>query len=485
MTIDWTYAAVIAFVIDWVIKIGFLLYIPRTRKPSAAIAWLLVIFLVPWLGIALYLFIGSPKLSRRRREIQKEVDGIIAASARDYDDELTDMPPTAQDRISTVAALNLALGKLPVRAGNSVVILPEYDKAIDDIVEEIEQSEEFVHLEYFIITLDKTTLPVFEALERAIKRGVKVRVLFDTIGYSRFPRHKEMKKLLTSIGAEWYAMLPFKLSWKKYNRLDLRNHRKIVVIDDRVAYIGSQNLIDRGYHRKDGIYYDELSAKLTGPIVRQCSVIFASDWYAETGEILSKIADPRLRPLPKKTGAIHAQIVPGGPGYETGNISSLITHLLHTAHTKIVITNPYFVPDEALLAAITTAARRGVEVILINSKAMDQWMVGHAQRSYYAELIAAGVQIYLYKHPVLLHSKHMTIDDDIAVIGSSNMDIRSFELDLECVLITYDASVVSDLNHIQKIDLSHCDPVNLTKWNQRGILDTFRDSLARLMASLL
>jgi len=485
MTVDWTYAAAVAFAVDWLVKIGFLLYIPRKRKPSAAIAWLLVIFLVPWLGIALYLFIGSPKLSRRRREIQKEIDGIIAGSVQDADDELGDMASAERLQIETITDLNRALGKLPVRGGNSVTILPEYDAAIVDIVEEIEQSQEFVHLEYFIIALDETTLPVFDALRRAVQRGVKVRVLFDAVGYRAFPRRREMKKLLTSIGAEWYAMLPFRLSWKKYNRLDLRNHRKVVVIDDRVAYIGSQNLIDRTYHRKDGIYYDELSAKLTGPIVRQCSVIFASDWYSETGEILSKVADPRLRPLPRRTGAVHSQMVPGGPGYETGNIASLMTHLLHTARKRIVITNPYFVPDEALLVAITTAARRGVEVVLINSEAMDQWMVGHAQRSYYSELITAGVQIYLYRHPILLHSKHMTIDDNIAVIGSSNMDIRSFELDLECVLVTYDASVVNDLKQIQKINLSRCAPVDLATWNQRGVFDTFRDSIARLMASLL
>ncbi len=482
MNINWF--VVLSFLLDWVLRIGFLLYIPRKRKPTSAIAWLLVIFLLPGLGILLFLIIGSPKLSRYRRRKQREVDTLIANATKNIENDLGSLSEHEKDRIASIASLNRSLSKLPATAGNSFTVLPEYNKAIDDIVAEIKRSKEFVHLEYFIIALDETTQPIFDALGDAVKRGVAVRVMFDAMGYHAYPRRREMKKLLTRLGIEWHMMLPVRLTPKRYNRIDLRNHRKILVIDDRVAYLGSQNLIDRTYHRKDKIFYDELVVKMTGPIVRHCSAIFAGDWYAETNERLSKITDPKHRALPDKTGDVVAQLVPSGSGYETLNNSKLFVSLIHKAQKSIVITNPYFVPDEAILDAVTTASLRGVDVTIINSEAMDQWMVGHAERSYYQELMEAGVAIYLYKQPVLLHSKHLTIDDDIAVIGSSNMDIRSFELNLECVVVAYDKSVVKDLQKVQKYNISKSRKVTLASWRKRSAWAKFLDSIARLTAAL-
>ncbi len=482
MNINWL--VVLSFLIDWVLRIGFLLYIPQKRKPSSAIAWLLVIFLLPGLGILLFLIIGSPKLSKRRRRKQQEIDKLIANTTKHTDDDLGNLSPSEKERVASIVALNRSLSKLPATAGNKFKVLPEYDRAIDDIVTEIKRSKEFVHLEYFILALDKTTQPIFDALGEAVERGVKVRVLFDAMGYRAYPRRGEMKKLMTALGVEWHMMLPVRLKPKDYNRIDLRNHRKILVIDDRVAYIGSQNLVDRTYHRKDKIYYDELVVKMTGPIVRHCSAIFAGDWYAETNERLTEVIDPKKRALPPRTGSVVAQLVPSGSSYETLNNSKLFVSLIHKAQKSLVITNPYFVPDDAMLDAVTSAALRGVEVSIINSEAMDQWMVGHAERSYYQELLAAGINIYLYKQPILLHSKYMTIDDDIAVIGSSNMDIRSFELNLECVVVAYDKSVVKDLRKVQEYNLSRSKKVNLTSWRKRSFWVKFLDSIARLTAAL-
>jgi cardiolipin synthase len=223
---------------------------------------------------------------------------------------------------------------------------------------------------------------------------------------------------------------------------------------------------------------------MTGPVVRECSSVFASDWFTETGEHLTNYTDPKLRPLPPKSGRSLVQIVPSGPNYATENNARLFTTLIHNARKRLVITNPYFVPNESILEAITSATRRGVEVTIINSEAMDQWMVGHAQRSFYKELLEAGVKIYLYQKPTLLHSKHMTIDDDIAVVGSSNMDIRSFELDLECIMIAYDPTVVTALNKVQAYNLKQAKPLDLQTWIARGSKDELLDSIARLTSSL-
>jgi cardiolipin synthase len=484
MDFSWGNVALIAVAVDWLIKLGLLFYVPRNRKPNAAIAWLLVLFLLPWVGLVLFLLIGNPKLSKRRRGIQKEIDELIETAVKANHKEENKFDNDEVNRFQPIAVLTQSLGKLPMRVGNSVKILPEYDNAIEDITKEIYKSKEFVHLEYFIVALDKTTHPLFEAMKDAVKRGVKVRMLIDGMGYRRYPRRKEMQKLLNETGVEWHFMLPIRLRPSLYNRPDLRNHRKIVVIDDRIAYVGSQNLIDRAYHRKDNIYYDELVAKLAGPIVRHCSVIFAGDWYAESGDKLLDTVSPELRAIPKPSGNVAAQMLPSGPSYDTQNNAALFTFLFHTARKRIVITNPYFIPTEAMLDALLAAVSRGVEVIMINSESMDQWMVGHAQRSYYPQLINAGIQIYLYRAPILLHSKHITIDDDIAVIGSSNLDIRSFELDLECTLVVYDKSVVTDLQKVQTHDLAKSVKINLNSWNKRSNFKKMLDSIARLTAAI-
>ena len=467
MNIQWTVFA--AFLVDWLIRIWFLFHIPKKRKPSSAIAWLLLIFILPGLGVLLFLIIGSPKLSFRRRRKQEQIDELIAKATQHTTDDLDSLDPASRTRIESIVRLNRSLSKLPARTGNSFKILPDYDKAIDDIVAEVNKATDFVHLEYFILALDKTTQPLFDAFAAAVQRGVNVRVLFDGMGYRGYPRKNEMKKLLTEIGVDWHIMLPVKFSPKQYNRIDLRNHRKILVIDNRLAYIGSQNLIDRTYHRKDNIYYDELVAKMTGPIVRQCGAVFAGDWYAETNERLTKLTNPKLDVGSQKTGDVLAQLVPSGPGYETLNNSKLFVALIHKAQSKLVI---------------TSASLRGVDVTIINSEVIDQWMVGNAERSYYKELMLAGVKIYLHKPPVLLHSKHMTIDDDIAVIGSSNMDIRSFELDLECVVVAYDKSVVKDLEKVQKRDIENSKRVTLKVWERRPLKTKFLESIARLTSAL-
>lgn len=478
-----TILTVVFFLLDWIIRLSFLLYVPRKKAPSAAIAWLLLILLVPVFGVILYLILGSPQLSRRRRIIQAQVDTLIEKAVSKLPKSKQELSPALANRYHPIITLAQSLGKMPLMAGNKAKVFPEYDEALKEITRALGKAKEFIHLEYFIIVLDDATQPLFDALEAAVKRGVTVRVLIDDMGYRAYPNKKQMKAELTRIGVEWHMMLPFKFG-KHYNRPDLRNHRKIVVIDDEVAYIGSQNLVKRTYHRKDDIIYDELVVRMNGPVVRQCSALFAGDWFAETGERLTKLVDPAKRALPKEVGSVFAQMVPSGPGYDVRNNLQLFVELIHTARKRIVITNPYLIPEETLLAAFNAATRRGVEIIIINSESMDQAAVGYAQRSYYEELLKYGVQIYLYKSPRFLHSKHMTIDDDIAVIGSSNMDIRSFALDLECVAILYDKTVVSELKKVQQKNLGQAKPLKLAVWQKRKLRYRFLESVMRLTSAL-
>ena len=477
-----TIAAVIVFLIffiDLIVRVWLLVYIPKNRKPTAATAWLLLIYIIPLLGTMLFFTIGSTKLSRRRRYNQQQ----IMAMFKQYSKNLRNAGLIARikEPYNYKAKLAESLTDMAPTVGNTVKILSGYDDLIHKMTMNIHQAKEYVYVEFFAIALDTSTEAFFKAMENAVKRGVKVYVLFDYLGSKKYPNYKGMKKRLTEIGVHWHPMLPLTLRLSKYNRPDLRNHRKIVVIDNTDAYIGSLNLIDKTYHRKDDISYIELVAHFQGPTVNEAAAVFASDWYCESNEILR---DFMTNSIPSAKGAQIAQIIPSGPGYAYENNLKFFVSLIHSAEKSVTITNPYLVPDESLLNALLSASLRGVKVSILNSEAMDQWMVGHAQRSYYEELVKAGVTISLYKKPQLVHEKFIAIDDEVAIIGSSNLDIRSFELNHECTIAVYDVATAKALVRHHENLLKHSTKIRLETWMKRSGWQSFLDSIARLTSAL-
>jgi cardiolipin synthase A/B len=477
----------------WIIAVAMLFIVPVNRKPSSATAWLLLIFMLPYLGLLIFLLIGSPKLSKRRREQQRTVDDIIHKVVVEVQTEPQPemqlesaglLNPAIPPRYEPFVRLNTNLSYLPVFGGNSVELLPNYQTNFQRIAQEIDCAQKFVHIEYYTVSRDEDTKAVFAAMERATQRGVKVRVLIDQLGSHKYPHFKETLAWLSSLGIEHHLMLPTHFFGENYTRPDLRNHRKIVVIDGQVGFTGSQNLVKRNYFRKDAIYYDELVALVRGPIAAQLAAVFATDWYSETGILLNKQTAPETVPEIHTAGDILCQVLPSGSGFDNENNLKLFTSLIHAARRTLVITNPYFVPDDALMTAITSAAQRGVDVTLFNSEVSDQFFVSHAERSYYEELLKAGVKVYLYQAPILLHSKHISIDDDIAVIGSSNLDIRSFQLNLEVTLICYDPKVVADLRQVEAGYLLKSKPVRLHEWETRSTSERFFENITRLTAAL-
>lgn len=480
-------AVVLVFVLDWTIRIGALFYVPKNRKPSSATAWLMLILLLPFLGLLIYILLGSPKLNKRRRKIQRNMDSVIEdiIYSKETSKHFESFIHNSTDaNLEPYIKLNKNLGGFPVFDGNKIKLLSEYDGAISEIAKKIKLAKYFVHIEYFIITMDDSTEILFTEMEKAIGRGVKVRVMFDAIGSRGYPNLKQMKKRLTDMGVEWHQMLPLRKPGQKFNRPDLRNHRKIVVIDGIYGFTGSQNLITRNYHRKDELYYDELVVLVEGPIVLQLLAVFASDWFAESNEQLLNKSNLGLISEVKKVGNTIAQILPSGPGFDNDNNLKLFTSLIHGAKSRIIVVNPYFVPEDSLITAITSAAQRDVEVIMINSKIMDQALVGHAQRSYFEELLKAGVKIYQYDLPILLHSKFMMIDDKVAVIGSSNLDMRSFQLDLEVTLVVYDSKVINSLGKVTDKYLTRSHELKLSKWQKRSLKNRLFENIARLTSAV-
>jgi len=469
---------------DFVIRVIAVIVVPRNRKPTSATAWLLAIFLIPYIGVLFFLLIGSYKLPKRRREKQDEINTFIIESTEGIERVRRDHPWPPW--LESVVELNRNLGAMPLVGGNTATLDGDYQDSLDSMTREIAKAKRYVHVEFYILSCDQTTKPFFDALEAAVKRGVTVRVLLDHIASLRTRDYKHTIRRLTAMGARWQLMLPVQPFKGKYQRPDLRNHRKLLIVDGKVGFMGSQNVIDRTYNKrgniKRGLKWKELIVRLEGPIVAGLNAIFITDWYTETDELLRRETEPITDEISDES--LDAQVVPSGPGFSGENNLRLFLALLYYAQERIVITSPYFVPDESMLTAITTATQRGIAVDLFVSEIGDQALVYHAQRSYYEVLLRAGVRIWMYKKPYILHAKHFTIDDDVAVIGSSNMDMRSFQLNAEVSLMVRGKSFVSQMREVEDGYRRDSRELTLDEWMRQPLRSTVLDNLARLTSAL-
>lgn len=479
-----TITVLVALIIDFVIRIVAIIVVPRNRRPMSGMAWLLTIFFIPYLGVLLFLLIGYRTLPKKRLAMQEEINKFILDSTQGMERVRRDHPwPTW---LESVVELNRNLGAMPLVGDNSARLLGDYQGVFDAMIADIDRARKYVHVEFYILSFDATTAPFFDALERAVKRGVPVLVLLDHIQSMRKPGYRRTLRRLTAAGTKWELMLPVQPLKGKWQRPDLRNHRKLLIVDGEVGFMGSQNIIDRSYNMRRnirrGLQWKDLMARLEGPIVAGLNAIFITDWYSETNELLTRDVEP-VRPRPV-TDALDCQVVPSGPGFKGENNLRLFLALLYYAQDRIIITSPYFVPDESMMYAITTATQRGLQVELFVSEIGDQALVYHAQRSYYEELLRAGVRIYMYKAPFILHAKHFTIDEDVAVIGSSNMDMRSFSLNMEVSLMVRGRSFVQDLRRMEDGYRADSRELTLDDWLRQPLRSTILDNLARLTSAV-
>src|SRR3954453_7661940 len=459
---------------EWAIRIAMLVLVPVRRSPEAAKGWLLLAFFLPWPALALYALIGRPTYPRWRRERAARCRSVFELSSMVAGEHGPVSPAVPRGLVQAVTLIH-NLGHLPPVSGNSITFLCDYDATIDALVAEIDRAQNHVHLLYFIFADDESGQKVIAALARATRRGVTCRVLLDGAG-SR-PWARSVVETLSRSGVAVRRVLP--LGLRGYTRADLRNHRKIAVVDGRFGYVGSQNIVDADF--KPGIVNQELVARAAGPVVRELQAVFARDWFTETEQVLE---GPAFFPDPTVAGPTVAQVLPSGPDFPGAGIERLIVALVHGARERVVITTPYFVPDEALLDALGTAVLRGVGVDLVVSRIPDQVLVGLAQRSYYDELLAAGVRVHLFRDK-LLHAKHLTVDGELVLIGSSNVDVRSFTLNAEVSLICYDPAVTAQVGQVQEGYFAASDLLSAAAWRARPLRVKLGETLARLVSPLL
>lgn len=472
-------ALLVAFIaLEWAIRLAMLVIVPFRRSPDVAKGWLLLILFEPIVGLALYLVFGRRRIPAwRLRRAAAFVE--LARPVRDRLLSHANMFHPAQD--PTIApGIHLAekLGNMPILGGNSVDVLSDYDGILDRLVADIDGARSHVHLLFYIIADDAVAGRVIAALERAAARGVVCRVMADALG-SRAVRFEAMVPRLCAAGIEACETMRIAFFRQRGARMDLRNHRKIAVIDARIGYTGSLNLVDPNF--KAGLTYEELMVRVTGPIVMELQAVFAQDWFLETGTALES-GEPF--PDPEITGNVPAQVLPSSPLFARSNNQRLIVALVNAARERAVITTPYFIPDDALLQALTTAVLRGVDVRLVVPAQDDQVLVSNAQKSYYAELLRGGVRICRYGER-FLHAKHASIDRDIAWIGSSNMDIRSFALNSEIVLLAYDRGVCDALREVQERYFSTGEWLDADAWEAQPLYRQVGWNLARMFNSVL
>ncbi|WP_203137198.1 cardiolipin synthase [Microbacterium sp. JZ31] len=480
---DPSWYLIVVTIVDTAIRVLAVVIVPRNRRPTAGMAWLLAIFFLPVPGLLLFLLIGNPRLPRHRRRSQEQINQYIR-EAREYL-ERGSLRPNEPAWFTSLVRMNRELGAMPLTGDNGARLIRDYDESLAEMAAAIRGAREYVHVEFYIFKSDRTTDVFFRALEEVRERGIPVRVLLDHWANLSKPYHRRTLKRLDAMGAEWRFALPVQPLRGKWQRPDLRNHRKILVVDGDVAFVGSQNVTDASYNLRAnirrGLRWVDLMVRLDGPIVSSVNAVFLSDWFSEGAELPEGID---LKQMAAGSGDLDCQIVPSGPGFEVENNLRLFLGLLYAAQRKIIMISPYFVPDEALLLAITAATKRGLQVELFVSEEGDQAVVYHAQRSYYEALLRAGVRIWLYPKPFILHTKGLTIDDEVAVIGSSNMDMRSFGLNLEISLLVRGEEFVQQMRDVEAEYRDLSRELTLEEWLQQPLRSTVLDNLARLTSSL-
>ncbi|MBW2511511.1 MAG: cardiolipin synthase [Deltaproteobacteria bacterium] len=417
------------------------------REPASRIAWVVVIVAVPLLGILAYLFFGETNIGRRRvarlRESIARLPGWNDAAAESVIWQREDIPQRYMHLFQAGQTIN---GFAPV-GGNRGHLLPDSNATIDAIVADIDAAQNHVHLLFYIWLTDHNGCKVIEALKRAAARGVTCRAMADDLG-SRSMIGSKHWRAMREAGVLLAVALPvgnpvFRLL---IGRIDLRNHRKIIVIDNQITYCGSQNCADPEFQVKAKYApWVDAMIRFEGPVARQNQYLFTSDWMAETNEDISGLL---REPISETESGFPAQVIGTGPTVRYSAMPEMFETLIYAARRELVITTPYYVPDESMQAALCASAYRGVETTIIFPARNDSWIVGAASRSYYSDLLAAGVRIFEYEGG-LLHTKSLTIDGEISLIGSANMDRRSFELNFENNILFYDQALTGELRQRQ------------------------------------
>lgn len=450
-------------------------------RPDVRMGWLTVMVLLPYAGCVLYYLFGEAALGRLGSDRQHRRYPGVAAFARQHlhrPESAARLLASDADSAAWAAIDAPWLGAFryaasvngfAVTTGNSAELMANGAEARARMLADMDAAQHEIHVLYYIWLADETGTRTAQALMRAARRGVACRAIVDGLGSRKLLR-SPLWRQMAEAGVELAVALPVNRPVKVVltSRIDLRNHRKITLIDGAITYVGSQNCADAAFLVKARYApWVDIMLRLQGPVVTQMQLLFASDWMQVTGEGLSAFAQPAA-PLP---GGFAAQVMGDGPTERARATPQLVSLLIASARQTLTISTPYFVPDATVLEALCAAAWRGVHVTLIFPKRNDSWIVAGASRSHYERLLSAGVQIHEFR-PGLLHAKTLTADGELTLIGSTNLDLRSFDLNFENNVLLQDAATTAAIVQRQRDYIAQSDAVTLPEvrawpWHRR------------------
>lgn len=440
----------------------------QKREPVATLSWLLGLALLPYVGFLIYHVFGPQRIHRQRLR-RARVRGELPAHALAEDEDVAELARMAR-----------ATTGLPMTTASGVRLLIDGAAKFDALLEDVRGARNHIHLEYYIWHPDRSGNALRDALVERARAGVKVRLLLDALGAAKAGR--SFRELVDAGGeVAWFHPTRFGRIWQR-PWTNLRTHRKIVVIDGRIGYTGGMNVTDDQNERFNDAAYRDLHLRLEGEVVRELQLVFVEDWAYATGQ-RDFIGEVRRQTPAQPRGATCAQVITSGPdsGWET--IHRAHVGAIHAAKKRVWMTTPYFVPGEAAMMSLTSAALAGLDVRLLVPRMSDSRLVTLATRSYFGPLLVAGVKVYEYG-PRLLHTKSLLVDDRVALVGSANFDHRSFRLNFEISVLFDDEGIAAQLERLVETELASAPRVR--QGRHRPLLSArLPEALARLMSPLL
>ena len=500
------------------------------RNIGVSIAWVAVLYTLPVVGFIAYILLGEPMIGRRYRARMNQARLLMNDMAKREQmvfDEGQELLPDNYRGVSKIGTRWTGFGVFP---DHQMQLLTTPSAIFGRLIEDINAAQRIILMEFYIIYPKGQILEVMDALMAAVQRGVECHILADSVGSFSFFNSKQ-HRMLEEAGVFVHQSLPVGLFKTLFKRSDLRNHRKIIVIDEHIGYIGSFNLVDPKFFKQNknvGQWIDVAIRSVSQEpmsIATAMAKVVVTDIGAENKDNLDAL-NHRVNTYTRKLYVMHptindinsrvkvldefsnsdeppeigstsiliprmpvvedvlAQLIPSAPQVTAHVIYNTLVTVIHRANKRIRITTPYFVPDEALSGALTTAAKRGVEVTIIVPEKVDSFLVQHASQAYYQELLEAGVTIALFKGG-LLHAKTVVIDDDYCLFGTVNIDMRSFYLNMEVSLAIYTPEMVAQVADCQEVYLQSCRFLSLEEWQERHGAERLFDNVVRLFSPLL
>lgn len=478
---SWLSTSLLIFA-EFVLVIGLIahLLVRKSGNSETRLAWILMIGILPLIGAIFYLLLGAPRGTRQIRR-HARVRGYFPAMFKTRSRDLPNLETNVPRHYRQVFSLIESLSETDAMGGHELELLGGDSAFFERLIDDIDTATDSCHLLTYIYLDDEDGRRVAEALIRANERGITCRVLVDGHGSKQFLRCETCRRMRQA-GVHVVEGLPSRLLTMFWARMDVRNHRKIVVVDNSIGYIGSQNIASESFAPKARYApWVDCMVRMQGPAVHNLQELFIEDWYLDSNEDLGKMLDeiPTI-----KESETTVQIIGSGPNFRNEALSLAMQAAINAAEQSLTLTTPYFVPDQATSVAICSAAMRGVKTTLILPARNDSKLVALASSAQYEDLLQAGVEIHLFEAG-LLHAKTMVIDRQLFMVGSANLDRRSLELNFEACLFGWDPNFASRLHFLQSGYLEQSRPLDEVAWMQRGTMKRLACNAAGLLAPLL